>query len=139
LVSACLLGERCRYDGQVLSYPGLLRTLEGAEVVAVCPEREGGLPTPRVPCDLQGGDGAAVWCGVARVLDRQGRDRTAQFRAGAQRCLEAAPDAAWALLKARSPSCGLRQVHVDGRLVPGQGVFAALLAQHGVRARDEER
>jgi uncharacterized protein YbbK (DUF523 family) len=137
LVSACLLGVRCRYDGAHKHYPGVAAALAGCEAVAVCPEQAGGLPTPRVPCDLSGGDGHAVWAGTASVKDRDGVDRSAAFREGALRCLRQAPEAAWALLKSGSPSCGVHQTWIDGERAPGQGVFAALLAMRGVAAKTE--
>ena len=137
LVSACLLGVRCRYDGAQRQHPGIEEALAGCEVVPVCPEQAGGLPTPRVPCDLSGGDGAAVWAHRATVVDRDGIDRSAAFREGARRCLRAAPDAAWALLKSGSPSCGVHKTPIDGEKVDGQGVFAALLAAHGVSSKTE--
>ncbi len=138
LVSACLLGVRCRYDGEAKHYAGVQEALEGAELVPVCPEQAGGLPTPRVACDLSGGDGSAVWARKARVLDRDGVDRSAAFREGARRCLQAAPDAQWALLKSGSPSCGVRMTWIDGAKIPGQGVFAALLAARGTPTKTEE-
>jgi uncharacterized protein YbbK (DUF523 family) len=138
LVSACLLGHHCRYDGAHKRYPGIHALLEGAEAVPVCPEQAGGLPTPRVPCDLHGGDGHEVWAGRARVVDREGVDRSEAFRRGAERCLAQAPDAAWALLKAGSPSCGVRQTWIDGARVEGQGVFAALLSAEGIPSKTEE-
>jgi uncharacterized protein YbbK (DUF523 family) len=139
LVSACLLGVACRYDGAHKRYPGVRAALEGFEVVPVCPEQAGGLSTPRVPCDLCGGDGHAVWARRASVIDREGADRSAAFREGARRCLQQAPDAAWALLKSGSPSCGVRRTWIDGQRVPGCGVFAALLAKRGIPARTEEQ
>ena len=128
LVSACLLGVPCRYDGVHKCYPGVEAALAGCEVVPVCPEQAGGLPTPRVPCDLCGGDGHAVLAGEASVVDRDGVDRSAAFREGARVALQQAPDAAWALLKSGSPSCGVHQTWIDGVKVSGQGVFAAMLA-----------
>ncbi len=138
LVSACLLGARCRYDGAHRHYPGIEAALTGCEAVPVCPERAGGLPTPRIPCELRGGDGAAVWEGRATVVDRQGTDRSDAFREGARTCSQQAPAAAWALLKSGSPSCGVHSTWIDGAKVPGPGVFAALLAERGVPCRSEE-
>jgi len=137
LVSACLLGVPCRYDGAHKRYAGIEAALAGVEVVPVCPEQAGGLSTPRVPCDLSGGDGHAVWAGDASVVDRDGVDRSDAFRDGARACLELAPDAAWALLKSGSPSCGVHQTWIDGERVAGCGVFAALLARRGIPAKTE--
>ncbi len=138
LVSACLLGVRCRYDGDSKHYPGIEAALRGFEIVPVCPERAGGLPTPRVACDLSGGDGHEVWAGQACVVDRDGVDRSEAFRQGARRCLAQAPEAAWALLKSGSPSCGVHRTWIDGEQRAGQGVFAALLREQGIEARTEE-
>lgn len=137
LVSACLLGVPCRYDGAHKHYLGIEAALAGFEVVPVCPEQAGGLSTPRVPCDISGGDGHAVWERKAAVVDRDGVDRSAAFREGARACLQQAPDATWALLKSGSPSCGVHQTWIDGERVAGCGVFAALLAKHGIPAKTE--
>jgi len=100
--------------------------LEGRNWIPVCPEQLGGLPTPRTPADLVGGDGHDVLAGRAAVIDRQGRDVTQQFISGARQCLEIARarNVTTALLKAGSPSCGL---------TPATGVTAALLADHGIK------
>lgn len=141
LVSACLLGRACRYDGASKPSPAVARWLQarGGEVVAVCPEELGGLPTPRPAAWLSGGDGAAVLAGAARVVRGQdGADLTEAFRSGARRALAAAPDASAAVLKARSPSCGGGQTWIDGRVCEGDGVFAALLRGRGVDVRTDE-
>jgi len=100
--------------------------LEGRNWIPVCPEQLGGLPTPRTPADLVGGDGHDVLAGRAAVIDRQGRDVTQQFISGARQCLEIARarNVTTALLKAGSPSCGL---------TPATGVTAALLTDHGIK------
>lgn len=138
LVSACLLGTACAWDGRDRFRSALGPVLEGWEVIPVCPEVAGGLPVPRPPCDLSGGDGAAVWRGEARVLGHDGVDRTAAFRTGALRCAAQAPAARVAVLKARSPSCGPHEVHVDGAIRPGRGLLAALLAGQGVHLLSDE-
>lgn len=139
LVSACLLGEPCRYDGNHKRYAGIEAALAGCEPVPVCPEEAGGLGTPRTASECCGGDGAAVLAGTARVVARDERtDRTAAFVSGARACLARAPEAAWALLKEGSPSCGVNRTWIDGVQVQGKGVFAALVAQAGIHARSEE-
>ena len=121
LVSACLLGTPCRYDGA--SRPcGELARLEvlGHRRIPVCPEVMGGLPTPRPPAELQR-DG--------RVVDRAGKDVTEAYRLGAE-----------AVLKERSPSCGRGQIYdgsFTGRLTEGSGVTARLLEEHGVQVYGE--
>ncbi len=141
LVSACLLGERCRYDGGSRPAEAARRLLDrlGAEhVVAACPEELGGLGTPRPPAQLRGGDGAAVLAGAARVVRDDGTDVTAAFVEGARRALARAPDAGAALLKARSPSCGVGRTWVDGEVRDGDGVFAALLRRRGLSLHTDE-
>ena len=128
LVSACLLGEPCRYDGQSVPNAGVKALAESFELVPACPEQLGGLPTPRVPCELRP-DG--------RVIDRNGLDRTEAFRAGAAAALEIARanGCMRAVLKENSPSCGVTAVYAGtftGRLVPGEGMTAATLRRAGV-------
>ena len=84
VVSACLLGVRCRYDGSSRDSPEMLSRLAHTLLVPVCPEQLGGLPTPRSPCRLQGGSGADVLAGRAHVVDDSGADMTAAFLRGAQ-------------------------------------------------------
>jgi uncharacterized protein YbbK (DUF523 family) len=144
LVSACLLGQRCRYDGESKPSLPVSRLIEGwtaagGRVVGVCPEELGGLPTPRPPADLRGGDGHGVLDGAATVRTVEGDvDVTDAFLCGAKRALEQARSARMAVLKARSPSCGVVETQVEGALRPGDGVFAALLRRRGVELRTEE-
>lgn len=137
LVSACLIGVRCRYDGTDSFSKELVAALEGRPIVPVCPEQLGGLPTPRSAAEFQGGDGHDVLRGAARVVDREGRDITENFVRGARETLRIALMAGCeeAFLKARSPSCGVGEIYREGQLVPGDGVAAALLEQHGLRVR----
>lgn len=132
LVSACLLGVRCRYDGTSNPARELL-TQPGVRLVPVCPEQLGGLPTPRPPAWLVGGTGRDVLAGRARVVNVHGEDVTQQFVKGAQETLRVARacGARRAILKEKSPSCGSCTVYVDGELTSGEGVTAALLRQHG--------
>lgn len=134
-VSACLLGERCRWDGGSTEVAGLVDALAAlrCEVIPVCPEVLGGLPTPREPAEIRGD----------RVVTRGGTDVTAAFELGARRALAlldldgAGIDAA--LLQPRSPSCGVGQVYdgsFTGRLVPGDGVFTRRLRAAGVPCLD---
>lgn len=136
LVSACLLGTPCRYDGTGKLEPALerLRT-QGHTLVPVCPEVLGGLPTPRPPAERQS-DG--------QVVTREGVDVTAEYRAGAERALELARahGCTLAVLKERSPSCGRGQIY-DGTfsraLIPGSGVTAQLLEEHGISVYGESQ
>jgi uncharacterized protein YbbK (DUF523 family) len=138
IVSACLLGRCCRWDGSDRRNPAVEAWIRDYDPVLVCPEEAGGLPTPRPPCRLVGGDGHAVLAGRARVLDALGEDRSDAFVVGARHARAAAPDAVVAVLKARSPSCGSGRVEVDGRPSAGDGVLAALLRASGVTLRSEE-
>lgn len=133
LVSACLLGTACRYDGASVPCPAVMSLAESCELVPVCPEQLGGLPTPRTPSEIQP-DG--------RVVDRVGDDRTSAFDTGAREALRIARErgCTQAVLKSRSPSCGVHQVYdgtFSGVLVPGQGVTAAVLSNAGIELFDE--
>ncbi|MDL2275510.1 DUF523 domain-containing protein, partial [Desulfosarcina sp. OttesenSCG-928-G10] len=90
LVSACLWGCACRYDGCAKPDPVLMIRLKDQDVLPVCPERLGGLPTPRPACSIAGGDGAAVLAGTARVVDKNSADQTDAFIRGARRTLDLA-------------------------------------------------
>jgi len=144
LVSACLLGVACRYDGKSKPSPSVISFLEGKSYIAVCPEETGGLPTPRPPCVLTGGDGEDVIEGSARLVDSHGADRTAAYVAGAHAVLAHAENAGatMAILKEKSPSCGTHRVTVDVGCGPeetrGMGVTAALLSSRGVRVMSDE-
>ncbi len=146
LVSACLLGQPVRYDGQAspCAHPWLQAMQAAGRVRALCPEMAGGLPTPRPSAELCGGDGRAVWQGAARVLTAAGEDLTAPFVVGAQAALAEvrAHGVRLAVLKARSPSCGSQQVHdgqFAGQLTAGEGVTATLLRAYGVTVFDESQ
>lgn len=144
LISACLLGRRCRYDGGSKASDAAIafaREWEsgGAEVFEVCPEELAGLPTPRPAAELRGGGGDAVLAGRAKVERKiDGADLSEEFVAGARASLARAPHATTALLKARSPSCGCGEAWMDGELHPVDGVFAALCRSRGVRVLSDE-
>ena len=143
LVSACLLGRPCKYSGGDNYNPAVIHFLEGKDYIAVCPEVEGGLPTPREPSEIAGGRGEEVMSGCVAVVTESGKDVSAFFRRGAQKTLETVRTfgARAAILKERSPSCGVRSVY-DGSFsrlaVPGQGVAAAALAAAGLLLFTEE-
>lgn len=141
LVSACLLGAACRYDGRSKALPALRALLADKAVVPICPEAAAGLGTPRPATQLQGGDGRAVWDGAASARTVEGgEDRTDAFMEGAA-CAAAAAKAfgvKLAVLKQRSPSCGSRQVWVDGQLVEGEGITTTMLRSRGITVLGEE-
>ncbi|MGE4560432.1 MAG: DUF523 domain-containing protein [Desulfobulbus sp.] len=126
LVSACLIGLCTRYDGQSKGNADCVRHLADFHWSPVCPEQLGGLPTPRIAAEIVGGDGHAVLAGTARVIDRNGIDRTAHFLKGARMVLAIAQmqQISCCLFKSGSPSCGLE---------PKAGVATALLREHGIR------
>ena len=128
LVSACLLGEPCRYDGKAQPCPAVIEMAKNHELVPICPEQLGGLPTPRTPSEIQA-DG--------RVIDANGIDRTMAFETGAREALRIAREHGCkrAILKENSPSCGVHRIYdgtFTGTLVPGMGIAAALLAKEGM-------
>ena len=142
-VSACLLGQPCRYDGGAKEKAEIAALAREEDILPVCPECLGGLPVPRAPSEIVGGDGADVLAGRARVRSKDGTDVTDLFLAGAYRALELCRQAGVqeAVLKARSPSCGAGVIYdgsFGGGRRPGWGVFAALLRQNGIRVRTEE-
>lgn len=134
LISACLLGRNCKYNGGN-NYTPLVEALgERYELVPVCPECLGGLPIPHEPSERVGD----------RVLSRSGEDVTAAFRRGADRTLEAARrcGARRAVLKERSPSCGCGAIYdgtFTGTVVPGDGLTAELLLAAGIEVLGETR
>ena len=133
LISRCLAGYNCRYDGGGCLNENAAHLCEEYELIPVCPEEDGGLPTPRTPAEIRGG----------RVITRDGRDVTAEYERGAQAALAAAIEnkVEFAVLKARSPSCGSGGIYdgsFTGALVPGDGVTAALLKKNGIRVITEE-
>ncbi|MBN1142382.1 MAG: DUF523 domain-containing protein [Deltaproteobacteria bacterium] len=142
LVSACLLGFRCRYDGTAkinLQALAFLRD-HGFTPVPVCPEQLGGLSTPRSPCRFDCGDGTGVLNGNGRLFDDQGQDRTGAFLRGAHAALAITRDhgCRLALMKERSPSCGPHWVHDRQGIQTGSGVAATLLKREGIPVFSEE-
>ena len=136
LVSACLLGCECRYDGRHNRDAALERELavRGLRAVPFCPEEHGGLGTPRPPAWIESTSAAAVLDGRERVLTDAGVDVTDQFLRGANGALETCKlhGIRLALLKERSPSCGVRNTHAGGELVQGPGITTELLRRNGI-------
>lgn len=133
LVSACLLGKNCKYNGGNNLNQGVLEFIEGHEVIGVCPEQLGGLSTPRLPAEIV--DGV--------VTNKEGVSVDAEFRKGAQSALAAALEnkVDLAILQSRSPSCGVKEIYdgsFSGKKIKGQGVFAKLLSAHGIKVLDTE-
>lgn len=139
IVSACLLGVNCKYNGGNNDDPNVRAFLDGRRCVSVCPEVAAGLAPPRPPSEIRDG----------RVYGKDGRDLTDEFRQGAQAAYDEALAAAeeagepleLAILKARSPSCGAGTIYdgtFSGTRVPGDGFFARLLRSEGIRLITEE-
>jgi xylulokinase len=148
LLSACLCGQPCRYDGKTQPNSACVALAAGGAGLPFCPETAGGLPCPRVPAEIIGGTGEDVLAGSARVVTREGEDVTVAYLAGAEKALELCQKEGItrARLKTRSPSCGCGQIYdgsFSGRTTPGDGVTAALLKRAGIwvipTEKDEER
>ncbi|MGE5556768.1 MAG: DUF523 domain-containing protein [Methanocella sp.] len=138
LVSACLLGINCNFEGKNKLQPQLLEEFKKGELYPICPEVLGGLSIPRIPAEIQGGDGLDVIEGKAYVVNMQGIDVTDEFMKGAYEVLRIAEviDAKEALLVERSPSCGCGEIFdgtFTGKLKSGDGVTAALLKKKGIK------
>lgn len=142
LVSACLLGRSCRYDGRHNRDGELERELaaRGEVPVPFCPEEHGGLGTPRPPAWIEARDAAAVVEGEDRVVTDSGEDVSEAFLRGARGALDLCRGRGIerAYLKERSPSCGVRATHVSDRVTPGPGVTAELLQRSGIEVRGIE-
>jgi uncharacterized protein YbbK (DUF523 family) len=112
LVSACLAGRACAYDGSARTDPQILELVRQGRAVLVCPEDEGGLGTPRPASEIEEGSGEDVLDGRASVVTNEGVDVTAQYLQGARIALRraAAGDCRVAILKARSPACGCGEI-----------------------------
>jgi len=143
LVSACLLGLPCRYDGGSCPASVLQRLAAQGRAIPICPEVAGGLPAPRPPAEIRGGDGGDVLDRRARVVREDGTDVSEAFIAGARAALHLARrcGATRAVLKAHSPSCGVGLIYdgtFSGQLTGGDGVTAALLRREGIAVATEE-
>ena len=146
LMSACLVGQCCRWDarnGKSCVTPRLHKMLSAGEVAVICPECAGGLDVPRPASEIEPGRTAAdVLAGRGRVINTAGADVTEAYVKGAQAALELVKKHGIrvAILKAKSPSCGRDAVYdgtFSGNLIPGEGVAARLLREAGVRIFDE--
>ena len=133
LVSACLLGENCKYNGGNNYSEAVAQFVQGREVVSVCPERLAGLGIPRTPIEIRGD----------RVISQTGEDVTDKLKTAVQEILSqiVGEDIECAVLKSRSPTCGVRQVYdgsFTGTLKAGSGVLAKALADSGLQVIDAE-
>ena len=143
LVSSCLLGENCKYDGGNTDNQELKALFSEEEFIAVCPEKLGGLKSPRPPAEIKGETGEDVLINEAQVVNEEGVDLTEEFLIGARKTLKKAIDnnCNLAILKARSPSCGSQEIYdgsFSGETKQGIGVTTALLQKAGIRVFNEE-
>lgn len=131
LVSACLLGENCKYNGKNNANPAVMDFVKEKDVISICPEMLAGLGCPRPCVELK--DGVA-W-------DQTGKNVDVQFRSGVTKAMEqiAAEEIGLALLQSRSPTCGVKEIYdgsFSGKKIPGMGLLAKALTEHGVRVVD---
>lgn len=134
LVSACLLGENCKYNGGNNRNEEVLKLAEKHQIVPICPETFAGLPSPRVPSEIRDG----------RVYSKDGIDLTDAFNDGAEKALYVAEESGCqvAILKERSPSCGFGKIYdgsFTGELTFGNGIAAQLLYDHGIKIYGESK
>ena len=146
IVSACLLGENCKYSGGNNKSENVIKYLEDKEYILVCPEQLGGLSTPRNPSEIityGNKDGNDVLSGCTKVLSNKGIDVTKNFIQGAEEAVKIAKEhnAKAAILKAGSPSCGYKKIYDGtflGNKIQGMGVTAAILNKENIALLDED-
>ena len=132
IVSACLAGLCCRYDGKDNADERVMELVRQGKAVPVCPEQLGGLTTPRPPCEIVGNS----------VKTEKGLDVSENFLRGAEEAFKLAKlvGAEKVILKARSPSCGVGRIYdgtFSGKLIEGDGFFAAMLKNAGLKVETE--
>ena len=139
LVSACLVGINCRYDGSHICNDDLLEKLKSEVFIPVCPEQLGGLPTPRPRASIEKGTGKDIIRERSKVIDSNGKNVTAEFLKGAHEVLKIAKllKVKTAVLKENSPSCGVEFTNADFKRTNGSGVCAAMLKREGIKILSE--
>ncbi len=143
LVSACLMGLNCRYDGKHNYHREICLSGDEYILIPICPETEGGLSTPRPLCEIQGSSGLDVLLDKAKIINKDNKDVTKYFIDGAYKTLEIAKlyEVNQVIFKARSPSCGCGMIYdgsFTGKLRPGDGITTALLKDNGINVYTEE-
>ncbi|ATL38182.1 DUF523 domain-containing protein [Bacillus velezensis] len=143
LVSSCLGGIECRYNGSHAASEKIRRLVEEKKAVMVCPELLGGFTTPREPAEIIGGTGEDVLNGTARIVTASGEDVTALYMDGAEKTLAYAKEigAATVILKENSPPCGSSFIYdgtFSGKKIIGDGITSALLKRAGCRVLSED-
>lgn len=143
LISSCLVGLCSTYRGAAHANETFERLVAECKAIPFCPEQLGGLATPRDPAEIVGGEGCDVLAGRVRVITKAGADVTANYLRGAEEVLKLArivrPELI--ILKERSPSCGVREIHdgtFSGNIIEGSGVTTALLLQNGFAVISDE-
>jgi len=136
LISACLIGAKCRYNGTNAFNKKALEILSKSEVITVCPELLAGEPIPRTTCNIHNGTGQDVIKGKARIIGTDGKDYTENYLKGAHKALKIALEynIKKAYLKSKSPTCGCGKIfdETGKNLKIGNGIFAALLLDHEI-------
>lgn len=137
LVSACLAGFNCRYDGQNCFNKDVFEMIQKGKAIPICPEVMGGLETPRNPIELKLDEN-----GEYKAIDKNGVNRTTEMMNGARKCLQIAKsyEAKNAILKSKSPSCGFGEVYdgtFTGKLVEGNGIAAKILSENKIKILNE--
>lgn len=132
VVSACLAGIKCRWDGEVRPCQKVIDLVKQGKAIPLCPEQLGGLTTPRMPSEQKGG----------KVFTKEGKDVTTEFETGAKEALKIAKliNCKEAILKSKSPSCGSGRIYdgtFSGNLIEGDGIFAKLLKEHNIKVLTE--
>ena len=132
-VSACLVGKNTKYDGTHNYNQAVIDYLKDKEYILICPEVQGGLPTPRIPSEIVNG----------KVINKENEDVTKQFVDGAYKALAMLKEnnIETVILKAKSPSCGYKQIYdgtFSGKIIEGNGVFAELAEQNGIKILTEK-
>jgi uncharacterized protein YbbK (DUF523 family) len=148
LVSACLAGINCRYDGGNTENEVIAEMVRKGEAIPVCPEQLAGLPTPRICCEIVSNTKEQQAASIAlnnesrKVMNKDGLDLTKEFEDGAEKTLAIAKSSniTKAILKSKSPSCGCGIIYdgtFSGKLIPGNGVTAELLLKNGIEVYTE--
>ena len=133
VVSECLTGIKCRYDGRGKPCQKVIDLIRQGKAIPVCPEQLGGLPTPRTPAESVGD----------KVLTKDGEDKTIEFKKGVREAIKIMEMAncTEAILKAKSPSCGCGQIYdgtFSGSMKEGDGLFTKALKEKGIKCTTEE-
>jgi len=138
VISACLLGIPCRWNQKKRINKKALNVFLKGKAIVLCPEIMAGLPTPRAACEIRGGDGKDVLKGKAKIVDKTGRNYTKMILKGSKDALDVVKKykIKKAILRRGSPTCGTPYIfsgNFSKRKKRGQGVFATLLKQHGIK------